>query len=658
MLKKLFAAAGAALAISMAATVASSQPGAAPPSVDAYGALPAIENIELSPDGQNIAFTAAVGPKRAFVVKALNGGATLGATDLAGQLVVDVSWADDTHVIITTTKKVYADRADRQQIYTAQIYNTQTRAFAPILGSSRGTSDMASVRSGTGASGIKDIAGPPRIRTVDGQPLVTVGSLDRTGKFAVYKIDLATGDGALMDEPYGDLMDENGRFYVRVQADIDTKRWWLETREGAGWRNVLTMTADPLDWPQLIGPGRTAGTVLINVPETDADAIYEVNLATGAKLKLEFEGAGEGEVTPRYQARTQRLIGFSYLVDDHIDFNFIDPQVGRVWAAVQKGFPGKVVTPVSWTPDYSRLVVHTMGAGDSGTYLLVDTATNRAVKLGADYPTITPDQVNEVRFIHYKAADGRDIPAFLTLPRGRDPHNLPLIVMPHGGPQSRDYPGFDWWSQAIASRGYVVLQPQYRGSDGFGLEHIRAGYGQWGKLMQTDLSDGVRYLAGQGLIDPKRVCINGWSYGGYAAMAGATLDPGIYRCAVAGAGVSDLPRMMLWVTGGSRSENRGAARYWKRNMGANRVGDPALAQVSPAEFASRVTIPLLLIHGKQDTVVPYEQSEIMARAMTRAGKPFEFVTLENEDHHLQDQAERQKMLNATITFLERNNPPN
>ena len=657
MFRKLLVAAGAVLALSLSGASVVARDGAPPP-VEAYGALSAIENIELSPDGQNVAFTAAVGPKRAFFVRALAGGATLGATDLAGQRVVDISWADNTHVLITTTKKIYAERADRTDIYTAQIYNTGTRAFSPVLGSSRGASDSGSIRAGAGASGIKDIAGPPTIRIVNGQPLVTVGSLDRTGHFALYKIDLADGDGSLIPEPYGDLMDDNGVFNVRANADIDTKRWWLEAREGNNWKNVLTVNSDPLDWPRLVGPGRRTGTVLVIIPEADADVMYEVDLANGAKQKLEFEGAGAGVVNPYYQARTRKLIGFSYIVDDKIQFVFIDPQVGRVWAAVEKGFPGKVVTPVSWTPDYSRLVVHTSGPGDSGTYLLVDTAANRASKLGSDYPTITADLVNEVRFISYKAADGRTIPAFLTLPRGRDPRNLPLVVMPHGGPQARDFPGFDWWSQAIASRGYVVLQPQFRGSDGFGVEHIRAGYGQWGKLMQTDLSDGVRYLAGQGMIDPKRVCINGWSYGGYAAMAGATLDTGIYRCAIAGAGVSDLPKMMLWVTGYSRSENRGAARYWKRNMGGNRVGDPTLNQVSPAQFADRVTIPLLLIHGRQDTVVPYSQSELMAAAMTRAGKPFEFVTLENEDHHLTDPAERLKMLQATLTFLERNNPPN
>ena len=132
-----------------------------------------------------------------------------------------------------------------------------------------------------------------------------------------------------------------------------------------------------------------------------------------------------------------------------------------------------------------------------------------------------------MKWIDYRAADGRTIHAYLTLPLNREAKNLPLIVLPHGGPHSRDEPGFDWISQSLASRGYVVLQPQFRGSDGFGYDLLSAGFGEFGRKMQTDLSDGVRALAAQGLIDSRRVCIVGASYGGYAALAGATLE---YRC--------------------------------------------------------------------------------------------------------------------------------
>jgi dipeptidyl aminopeptidase/acylaminoacyl peptidase len=240
------------------------------------------------------------------------------------------------------------------------------------------------------------------------------------------------------------------------------------------------------------------------------------------------------------------------------------------------------------------------------------------------------------------------------LPPGRDPKGLPLVVLPHGGPASRDTPGFDWWAQALASRGYAVLQPNFRGSDGFGRGFREAGYGQWGRKMQTDLSDGVRYLAGQGTIDPARVCIVGASYGGYAALAGATLDTGVYRCAAAVAGVSDLKRMLASQPDYGRTST---TRYWSRFMGVEGRNDPQLTALSPVAFADRVTIPILLVHGLDDTVVRYEQSEMMAKALRRAGKPVEFITLAGEDHWLSRGATRLQMLEAVAAFLEKHNPP-
>ncbi len=230
----------------------------------------------------------------------------------------------------------------------------------------------------------------------------------------------------------------------------------------------------------------------------------------------------------------------------------------------------------------------------------------------------------------------------------------PLIVLPHGGPAARDEPGFDWWAQAMASRGYAVLQINYRGSNGYGWKFLSAGFGQFGRKMQTDLSDGVRYLAAQGKIDPKRVCIVGASYGGYAALAGATLDPGVYHCAVSVAGISDLSRMVSSQGAGSDELSK---RYWLRFMGVEKAGDPVLDEISPIRHIDNVTIPILLIHGKDDTVVDYAQSQIMYDALKKAGKPVEFVTLAHEDHWLSTGATRLQMLEATMAFLAKNNPP-
>lgn len=313
---------------------------------------------------------------------------------------------------------------------------------------------------------------------------------------------------------------------------------------------------------------------------------------------------------------------------------------------------------MSWASDLRSLVVFTDGNNDSGTFHLVDLNLGKAEIVGQSYPGVGPEQVGEIQVVSYPAADGMTIPGYLTLPPGvSNPRGLPLVVMPHGGPAARDSFGFDWWAQAMASRGYAVLQPNFRGSDGLGEAHLTAGYGEWGRKMQTDLSDGVRWLAAEGIIDPARVCIVGASYGGYAAMAGPTLDRGIYRCAVSVAGVSDLNRMIQWSAERGGRRNSPAVRYWIRFMGADGYNDDGLDQWSPARQAALADAPILLIHGRDDTVVPYEQSEMLASPLRQAGKPHEMVELDGEDHWLSGAETRTRMLTETLHFLETHNPP-
>lgn len=199
--------------------------------------------------------------------------------------------------------------------------------------------------------------------------------------------------------------------------------------------------------------------------------------------------------------------------------------------------------------------------------------------------------------------------------------------MPHGGPEAQDDLNFDPWRQFLVSRGYAVFQPQFRGGDGFGAAHEQAGHGQWGKLVQDDVTTGVAKLIADGIADPKRMCIFGWSYGGYMAMAGAAFSPDLYNCSVAGAGVADVDRMLAW-EGETTSRESPVFKYW-----LDRMGDAATRQAaSPADFAANVKIPMLLIHGDKDENVPFEQSVIMRDALTKAGKDVEFVELPGEEH--------------------------
>jgi dipeptidyl aminopeptidase/acylaminoacyl peptidase len=324
--------------------------------------------------------------------------------------------------------------------------------------------------------------------------------------------------------------------------------------------------------------------------------------------------------------------------------------------ATRKAFRGFTVSLISHSQGLQRMVVKTEGGDDSGTYWTVDIASGKASPVGYPYPDIRPADVGESRAFHYAASDGLDIEAILTLPPGKQATGLPLVVMPHGGPiRVSDEVGFDWWAQAYASRGYAVLQPNYRGSSGYGKAFVEAAFGQWGRKMQTDLSDGVTQLAKDGVIDPKRVCIVGGSYGGYAALAGVTLQQGIYRCAVAVAAPADLKAFFNWE--GRRSGfDSAATRFWRALIVADAGGDGLLSVLSPTSAAARADAPIMLIHGKDDTVVPIEQSELMDLALKRAGKPHEMVVLNGEDHWLSREETRKAMLRAAVEFVEKYNP--
>ena len=314
------------------------------------------------------------------------------------------------------------------------------------------------------------------------------------------------------------------------------------------------------------------------------------------------------------------------------------------------GFSGEQVEFISASADFSKILVQVNGVSHGFAYLLVDMRTMRAELIDSVYNGI--EFALDVQRINYVAADGLEIPAYLTLPRGKPPKNLPLIVFPHGGPHARDTAQFDWWAQAMAAQGYLVLQPNYRGSS-VSHSHFEKGFGEFGRKMQTDLSDGVRYLVAQGMADPGRVCIVGGSYGGYAALAGVTLDPGVYRCAVSVGGISDLHLMLEEVDPYADRERR----YWNRYMGVSGPSDPLLQQISPIKHVDAITVPVLLIHGRDDTVVQFKQSKVMYDAMKQAGKDVEMVTLKNEDHWLSRSETRLQMLQALVAFLRAHNPP-
>jgi dipeptidyl aminopeptidase/acylaminoacyl peptidase len=403
-----------------------------------------------------------------------------------------------------------------------------------------------------------------------------------------------------------------------------------------------------IETPSLLGLGRDGGSVLAAFAGEKDGEIRELNPDSG----------DWGAPRPQpddliWDRATGRLIGEHDLIGDEDRYTFYDPTDQALWRGVTTAYAGARVRFEGFSDDHMRILVFVDSPTEGPAWALVDRKTHSGDWMGVQYESLKPEDIAPVRAIAFKAKDGLALTGYLTLPSGKSAKGLPLVVFPHGGPAARDEIGFDWWAQAMASRGYAVLQVNYRGSEGLGWDLESAGFGEWGRKMQTDLSDGVRYLAAQGTIDPARVCIVGASYGGYAALAGATLDAGVYRCAASVAGPSDLRRFVDTWKRDEGDQGVGSERYWLRYMGPR----DGLAAISPARQVDKATVPILLVHGKDDTVVPYEQSQIMADALMRAGKSVDFVTLKSEDHWLSRGETRLLMLEAVVAFLEKHNPP-
>jgi dipeptidyl aminopeptidase/acylaminoacyl peptidase len=647
------------LRIAAAATLALAIAGrlcAAPP-IESYGQLPTLDLLNLSPDGERLALVSSDPRERRVRVLRTAGLEQILQIGMGLKKLVGIRWAGADHLVVVTE--------DTTSIASLNMPH-ERRWWRPVLidlNSGRTTNLLnfdPETRLPNGSRAIDAIADMPQPRTIGGRSQIFLpGYSMQPGEprfvFTMFKRSVTIGGAGTVAAgtvaTVGMLVDSNGRLVAREDYDTESGQWSLWLRGSRGWKRTLDERAR-LDPPSMEAFGADERSVLVSRLEDGRMRYRTVAIEDGARSEP-ITAMDDTEVVE--DPVTQRTYGGVDSGHLHMRYAFLDPADRRIWLSIERMFPGETAEWVSWSDDRAKAVVHVQGTRSGDAFYLVDLPAHRSEKIGDEYQGIRPEDFNEVRTLSYPAADGTAIPAFLTLPRGVPARNLPLVVMVHGGPSAHDKPGFNWQSQALASLGYAVLQPQYRGSDGFGRVHLEAGYGQWGRKMQTDLSDGLSGLAAQGLIDPARVCIVGDSYGGYAAMAGVTLQSGIYRCAVAVAGVSDLRRLMTQ-TGTDEGVRSLTTRYWRRFIGAASGGDPVFDAVSPARHADRLSVPLLLIHGDIDTVVQPEQSRIMQAAARRAGRTVQLVTLRGEDHNLSRGATRVEMLRAIAEFLRANLP--
>jgi dipeptidyl aminopeptidase/acylaminoacyl peptidase len=277
-----------------------------------------------------------------------------------------------------------------------------------------------------------------------------------------------------------------------------------------------------------------------------------------------------------------------------------------------------------------------------GTYMFLDRGTKKLSTIADVRPELANRALASVKAVTFAAADGTKIPAYVTMPAGASGKNMPAVVLPHGGPSSRDEWGFDWLPQFLAARGYVVIQPQFRGSAGYGEDFLNGNALRNWRAAISDIGDSARYLAKEGIADPNRIAIVGWSYGGYAALQSAATQPTLYKAAVAIAPVTDLGQL-----------KKDAEHYTNARIVAEQVGTgPHIAEGSPARLAGNIQVPVLLFHGDMDLNVDVGHSERMNSALKKAGKNVQYTRYPDLDHQLDDSNARADMLMKIGTALD------
>jgi len=416
-------------------------------------------------------------------------------------------------------------------------------------------------------------------------------------------------------------------------------KYHFRARGSKDWQDLGEYNASDETGIQPLAIDADADSVYLLKPLNGRDALYRVKLDAGRSATLiASDQAVDIDDIVRF-GHGQRVIGYTYATEQRHTVYF-DPEFKKLSESLGKALPNQpLVYFAGSSADGNKLLLFAGGDTIPGGYYLFDRKARSLNELALARPELEGKPLAAVRPISYAAADGTQIPAYLTLPPGKEAKGLPAIVLPHGGPSARDEWGFDWLAQFLAARGYAVIQPNYRGSSGYGEEFQNDnGFKNWRQAI-GDINAAARYLGSSGIADPKRVAIVGWSYGGYAALQSIAVDPGLYKSAVAIAPVTDLTLLK------QDARNFSNSKLVREYIGS---GENVVAG-SPLRQADKIKVPVLLVHGDLDSNVSISHSDKMASALPQA----EFVRFKGLDHYLNDSSARVEMLTKMGAMLDR-----
>ncbi|MFZ6648825.1 S9 family peptidase [Undibacterium sp. TJN25] len=503
---------------------------------------------------------------------------------------------------------------------------------------------------------VKDLTPYPKVRAqmvndleeVDNEILISHNKRNAE-VFDVYRINVNTGDAKLVAENPGNIQDwitdHTGAVRAATTTDgVNTSLLYRATEKEA-FKTVLTTSFKESADPLFFTFDNKKLYMSSNVGR-DKKAIVIVDPATAKEEKLIFEHPDVDVQDLSYSRQRKVLTEIGY-TDWKPERKVVDAQTEALYKTLQAKLPGYEISLQSHSRDESAWIVATYNDRTEGSRYLFEAKSGKLTKLADINPKIAEKDMAQMKPIQYRARDGLLINGYLTLPLGKDPKNLPVVVNPHGGPWARDVWGYNPEVQMLANRGYAVLQMNFRGSTGYGRKFWEVSFRQWGKTMQDDITDGVNWLIKDGVADPKRIAIYGGSYGGYATLAGVTFTPDLYAAAVDYVGVSNMFTFMNTIP-----------PYWKPLMDQfhEMVGDPEkdkelLAAVSPALHTDKIKTPLFVAQGANDPRVNKAESDQIVDSLRKRGVQVEYMVKDNEGHGFHNEENRFAFYTAMQDFL-------
>jgi dipeptidyl aminopeptidase/acylaminoacyl peptidase len=619
---------------------------AVPLPTESYARLPQAETVALSPNGQWFAAVMNRGGEALAVTHSVDGQEPIKAllkTDNREFRLSWVRWVSDSRLVIGV-------RFPDKRVNTETI---ETRLVAVDRdGSNLITLVEPNAFSATAQLQDQVIDWLPG----DGHHILLQAPVDRRDVSpAVWRVDVDTGQREVVHgrsfRVHRWLSDASHRVRVGVRQAGTQVEVTVCDPDGERWRTAWKYEALSREAVTPLGFGDDPQLLYVSADLDGRRAVYQVDLRDPALPRKLLLDAGDQDLDGGLiiDPASRKAIGVRSSLYGNAVGSFWDPAGQTLARAVDQALPERFNRLLQFSADGSRYLLYSSGNGVPGRFMVGDRQAGKMSLLTAQYPQLPAQSVVRKQRFTVPARDGLALPVYLTLPAGAEGRKLPTVVLPHGGPISHDDLDFDPLTQFLADRGYAVLQVNFRGSGGQGYELMAAGLQRWGLEMQDDLEDALRWSVQRGTSDGGRACIVGGSYGGYAALMGGAKTPGLYRCVASVAGISDLNALAQF-----RAKYVNGREMFERQVGSTWSDRDRLKETSPRLLAAKFEAPVLLLHGTQDRVVPFEQSELLAKALIAAGKPVRLLKLEDGDHNLSVAEHRLVFYRELEKFLDEN----